>query len=226
MSISDRQSLAKPRHRDGLDGGVSVERRAIISLHPNPETFLTVNPKPEFLSQIESARLERGKILRHFALVRLSSRYSIEIDATLNLSVEVWGVKESMKTIRRTISKNIRNAEIRPAAHLLRSWKQISSYMDLNIRTVQRYELNFGLPVHRPPGAGDRHSVWAFADEIDAWLKHAGSIHFAPPKSVPTLNEPGTNSSQTGANTRPRVLASVITSGVSARIPIDCNLRP
>jgi hypothetical protein len=63
-----------------------------------------------------------------------------------------------------------------PAANLLRSWKGISAYMALGVRTVQRYEANLGLPVHRPAG-GNRCAVWAFSDEIDAWLKRPESGH-------------------------------------------------
>lgn len=75
----------------------------------------------------------------------------------------------------RGISVNSRSTEITPANHLLRSWKEISAYMALGIRTVQRYEVRLGLPIHRPL-AGNRCAVWAFADEIDAWLKSPGSI--------------------------------------------------
>ena len=50
--------------------------------------------------------------------------------------------------------------------------------MALGVRTVQRYEANLGLPIRRPPG-GNRCAVWAFADEIDAWLKSPGRIRGA-----------------------------------------------
>jgi hypothetical protein len=54
---------------------------------------------------------------------------------------------------------------------LLHSWKDISNYAGLGIRTLQRYELQFGFPVHRPAGKS-RSSVLAFSDEVDAWFDH------------------------------------------------------
>lgn len=55
---------------------------------------------------------------------------------------------------------------------VLHSWKEISSYLGFAIRTMQRYERQFGLPVHRPARTL-RTSVIAFADELDAWLTQA-----------------------------------------------------
>ena len=60
--------------------------------------------------------------------------------------------------------------QLKQSGHFLRSWKQVSTYMGLGVRTVQRYEVNLGLPVHRPAGKV-RGAVLAFTDEIDAWLK-------------------------------------------------------
>ena len=52
----------------------------------------------------------------------------------------------------------------------LTSWKEISRYLGHGIRTVQRYEVNLGLPIHRPAGK-QRSSVLAFPDELDFWLR-------------------------------------------------------
>jgi len=52
---------------------------------------------------------------------------------------------------------------------ILHSWKEIASYIGRGVRTIQRYELQFGLPVHRPAGSS-RSAVMAFSDEIDAWF--------------------------------------------------------
>ena len=35
---------------------------------------------------------------------------------------------------------------------VLNSWKEIASYLGRSVRTVQRWEREFGLPVHRPAG--------------------------------------------------------------------------
>lgn len=51
----------------------------------------------------------------------------------------------------------------------LNSWKEISQYMRMGVRTVQRYEAQLGLPVHRIFRKSPS-SVFAFCDEIDQWL--------------------------------------------------------
>ena len=51
----------------------------------------------------------------------------------------------------------------------LNSWKEIAQYMGRAVRTLQRWEHDLGLPVHRPKGE-DRSAVLAFAEELDAWL--------------------------------------------------------
>lgn len=50
------------------------------------------------------------------------------------------------------------------------SWKEISCYLDRHITTCQRWEEEFGLPVHRFDGSS-RARVFAFKEEIDIWLK-------------------------------------------------------
>jgi hypothetical protein len=50
----------------------------------------------------------------------------------------------------------------------LKSWRQIAGYLNRGVRTVQRWNLYAGLPVHRVGPA--RTPVVAFRSEIDAWL--------------------------------------------------------
>jgi hypothetical protein len=52
---------------------------------------------------------------------------------------------------------------------ILNGWKEISSYIERVARTAQRWELQFGMPVHRPANK-PRTAVVAFADELDVWL--------------------------------------------------------
>ena len=52
---------------------------------------------------------------------------------------------------------------------ILNSWKEIANYMGRGVRTVQRWERHFHLPVHRPSGE-PRSAVLAFSQEIDEWL--------------------------------------------------------
>jgi TolB-like protein len=53
----------------------------------------------------------------------------------------------------------------------LNSWKEIATYLDRDIRTVQLWEKKEGLPVHRHAHAA-RASVYAYTVEIDAWQKN------------------------------------------------------
>lgn len=52
----------------------------------------------------------------------------------------------------------------------LSSWKEIANYMGKGVRTVQRYEAHFALPVRRPAGKS-RAAVVATRAEIDAWIE-------------------------------------------------------
>src|SRR5690242_20447129 len=56
-----------------------------------------------------------------------------------------------------------------PIRRVLHSWKEISSYTGRGVRTIQRYEVQLGFPIHRPAGS-PRSAVLAFSDEVDAWL--------------------------------------------------------
>jgi hypothetical protein len=49
----------------------------------------------------------------------------------------------------------------------LSGWKEIASHLGVSVRTVQDYEKNLGLPVHRRPGEKGR--VFADPGELDAW---------------------------------------------------------
>src|SRR5690349_8724255 len=50
----------------------------------------------------------------------------------------------------------------------LDSWKEIASYLGREVRTVQGWEKNEGLPIHRHQHAR-QGSVYAFKPELDAW---------------------------------------------------------
>jgi len=51
----------------------------------------------------------------------------------------------------------------------LDSWKAIAAHLGRNVRTATRWAEERGMPVHRVPG-GKRQAVFAYAQEIDAWL--------------------------------------------------------
>ena len=51
----------------------------------------------------------------------------------------------------------------------LDSWKEIASYLQRTLATVNRWEKNEGLPVHRHLH-DKRGTVYAYKSEIDVWL--------------------------------------------------------
>ncbi len=59
----------------------------------------------------------------------------------------------------------MRNSEI------LDCWKDISDYLDRDIRTCARWEKELGLPVYRFDKESPRSKVFAYKSEIDEWLK-------------------------------------------------------
>ena len=52
---------------------------------------------------------------------------------------------------------------------ILSGWKEIASYLGRGVRTVQRYEREMGLPIHRPAGKSSA-AVAAIRTELDKWL--------------------------------------------------------
>lgn len=67
-------------------------------------------------------------------------------------------------------------------APVLNSWKEIAIYLGRGVRTVQRYEREFQLPVRRV-GTKSRKSVVALSQDLDAWLRHATVQRYEPPVS-------------------------------------------
>jgi serine/threonine-protein kinase len=64
-----------------------------------------------------------------------------------------------------------------PDAQVIDSWKEISRYLNRDVRTLQRWERTRGLPVRRMPG-GAKPGVYAVRSELDAWRRTRG-IHLA-----------------------------------------------
>lgn len=55
---------------------------------------------------------------------------------------------------------------------VLNGWKEIASYLRRGLRTVQRWEELYELPIRRPAGK-DRASVFALTEELDKWLSES-----------------------------------------------------
>jgi cell division protein FtsB len=58
----------------------------------------------------------------------------------------------------------------RKVTSVLTSWKEISDYVGKGVRTVQRWESEFGFPVRRAK-PGRKSVVLAIPAEIDAWIQ-------------------------------------------------------
>jgi TolB-like protein len=54
---------------------------------------------------------------------------------------------------------------------ILNSWKEISYYLDRNVRTCQRWKIELKLPVHRIDQNSQHSKVFAYKSKIDQWLK-------------------------------------------------------
>jgi predicted DNA-binding transcriptional regulator AlpA len=52
----------------------------------------------------------------------------------------------------------------------LNSWKEIAAYAGCGVRTIQRWEKEFGFPVHRIGKGENQGVVFANKNEIDQWL--------------------------------------------------------
>ena len=60
---------------------------------------------------------------------------------------------------------------------VLHSWKEISVYLDRDVRTCHRWEDELELPIHRIDENSPRSKVFAYKSEIDEWLKERGNNH-------------------------------------------------
>src|SRR5262249_55657580 len=69
---------------------------------------------------------------------------------------------------------------------MLNSWKEIANYLGRGVRTVQRWERELGLPVHRI-GNGRRSPVYAIMAELKFWIatSDVARIPQSPPRPNP-----------------------------------------
>lgn len=61
---------------------------------------------------------------------------------------------------------------------VLNSWKDIAGHLHTSVRTAQRWEMYFGLPIHRPSGT-HKGPVLAFEKELDQWIQAGGAARAA-----------------------------------------------
>jgi hypothetical protein len=71
------------------------------------------------------------------------------------------------------------------SSNTLQGWKEIACELNRGVRTVQRWERELGLPVRRIRN-GLNSPVFAFKNELHAWLEKRGEAHAcAGPGPVP-----------------------------------------
>jgi hypothetical protein len=71
-------------------------------------------------------------------------------------------------------------------AAVLTSWKEIARYMGKGVRTVQRWEMDFGLPVRRPHGSSKK-AILARPSDLDAWVAMRCTISERSREKAPAL---------------------------------------
>ena len=89
----------------------------------------------------------------------------------------------------------------------LRGWKEIAAHLKASERSVMRWEMTRGLPIHRVAGSG-RDAVFARREELDAWLS-------SPPEEAGRAPE---TAGQTDAR------AAVATAHAGSGLPVSNGL--
>lgn len=69
-----------------------------------------------------------------------------------------------------------------PARPVVSSWKEIAGHFGVTVRTVQLWETERGLPIHRMPGVKGR--VFAYVEELDTWAAGNSSQQCAAEEGV------------------------------------------
>lgn len=74
------------------------------------------------------------------------------------------------------------HGEAAEKGEVLRSWKEIANYVQTCVKTVQRWEQLFGLPIHRL-NASKGSVVYAMRAEIDGWMQSRSRSARSPASS-------------------------------------------
>jgi TolB-like protein/Tfp pilus assembly protein PilF len=90
----------------------------------------------------------------------------------------------------------------KPPGKLLDSWKEIASYLNRDVTTVQRWEKREDMPVHRHVH-DKRGSVYALTEELDEWIRSRSS-RVDEPENKPEVEKPPAAPRDHGAMAAPR----------------------
>ena len=123
-------------------------------------------------------------------------------------------------------------AQDRPASDRLDSWKEIAAYLNKEVRTVQRWEKNLGLPVRRI-AQGKQGTVFAYKLDLDAWWQESQTklededdrtdVQTGAESDGPGVPGTGVESGISGSRVRPGVSGSnvVVLASAADRIEKD-----
>jgi hypothetical protein len=75
-------------------------------------------------------------------------------------------------------SNPVKNSSPAKSSSKLGSWKEIAAYLEVTVRTAQRWEKERGLPIHRRPGPRGR--IEADPRELQAWQDGTFTARRAP----------------------------------------------
>src|SRR5271155_4452256 len=89
-----------------------------------------------------------------------------------------------------------------PSERRLDSWKEIATYLGRDVTTVQRWERQEGMPVHRHLHH-QRGSVYALSSELDAWRqgRKLRSLEKEEEEAAPALEAAGADGRKTAQQT-------------------------
>src|SRR5260370_2552601 len=111
-----------------------------------------------------------------------------------------------------------------PTAQRLESWKEIASYLKRDKRTVQRWEKEYGLPVHRLQ-LNTGSTVYAYSPELDAWYIERQPPNFPLDTTAddsddaddPTSVEVSAGSTGASVSVEPRVNSAAVTAAAESQ---------
>ena len=107
------------------------------------------------------------------------SRHSSGTKALTVRHSSIWksGLYSRSPNFRCLAECKMRNKD-RPLPALLTTWKEIADYFGKSLRTMQRWERETGLPIHRPDPK--RRILFAVPDELDVWLRRQRETEAEP----------------------------------------------
>jgi hypothetical protein len=113
---------------------------------------------------------------------------------------------------------DVPSAESQAGQTRLNGWKEIAAHLGKGVRTVQRWEREYGLPVRRLGREGGE-IVFAFTDEIDRW-----SAEWGPRRQADEDSEAAPVPAASGAAVEPRSRRTALAAVATLVIVISIGL--